>query len=323
MGEKTERLLVPLLRALWVLAGGACAFGLTVLVPPIGLGIGIVLFGALLVRRRMGAYGWFTVGFAVWCAVFGVLAVVAALTDSASSGVATGAGDSADGGADTVTIATVGSYHPFDFINDEGEIDGLEPELGDELCRRADLDCEWVINDWVDMIPDLVAGDFDAIFSGMSITAEREELIDFTAAYYPPTPSVYVVTAGEGDAAVQGRIGAAANTIYSDYFTGLRRPFVELDESTGTTGSIDAVLDGTVDAVLVDHGYAIEKLSEYEGQLEIAGPSVLLDRGLGIGVRKGSELKPKLDEALASMKADGTVNTLILKWVGADASTFE
>ncbi len=323
VGEETERLRVALLRALWVLAGGACAFGLTVLVPPIGLGIGIVLFGALLVRRRMGAYGWFTVGFAVWCAVFGVLAVVAALTDSPSSGVATGAGVSADGGADTVTIATVGSYHPFDFINDEGEIDGLEPELGDELCRRADLDCEWVINDWVDMIPDLVAGDFDAIFSGMSITAEREELIDFTAAYYPPTPSVYVVRAGEGDAAVQGRIGAAANTIYSDYFTGLRRTFVELDESTGTTGSIDAVLDGTVDAVLVDHGYAIEKLSEYEGQLEIAGPSVLLDRGLGIGVRKGSELKPKLDEALASMKADGTVNTLILKWVGADASTFE
>ena len=323
MGEKTERLLVPLLRALWVLAGGACAFGLTVLVPPIGLGIGIVLFGALLVRRRMGAYGWFTVGFAVWCAVFGVLAVVAALTDSPSSGVATGAGDSADGGADTVTIATVGSYHPFDFINDEGEIDGLEPELGDELCRRADLDCEWVIDDWVDMIPDLVAGDFDAIFSGMSITAEREELIDFTAAYYPPTPSVYVVRAGEGDEAVQGTIGAAVNTIYSDYFTGLGRPFVELDESTGTTSSVDALLDGTVDAVLVDHGYAVEKLSKYEGQLAIVGPSVLLDRGLGIGVRKGSELKPKLDEALASMKADGTVNTLILKWVGADASTFE
>ena len=323
MGEKTERLLVPLLRALWVLAGGACAFGLTVLVPPIGLGIGIVLFGALLVRRRMGAYGWFTVGFAVWCAVFGVLAVVAALTDSPSSGVATGAGVSANGGAATVTIATEGSYPPFDFINDEGEIEGLERELGDELCRRADLECEWVINEWADMIPDLMAGEFDAIFSGMSITAEREKMIDFTEAYYPPTPSVYVARAGEGDEAVQGTIGAAANTIYSDYFTGLGRPFVEFDESTGTTNSVDALLDGTVDAVLVDHGYAIEKLSEYEGQLEIAGPSVLLDRGLGIGVRKGSELKPKLDEALASMKADGTVNTLILKWVGADASTFE
>ncbi len=323
MSEETERLLVPFLRALWVLVGGACAFGLTVLVPPVGLGIGIVLFAALLVRRRLGAYGWFAVGFAVWCAVFGVLAVVAALTDSPSSGVATGAGSSANGGADTVTIATVGSYHPFDFINDEGETDGLEPELGDELCRRADLECEWVINDWVDMIPDLVAGEFDAIFSGMSITSEREELIDFTAAYYPPTPSVYVARAGEGDEAVQGTIGASANTIYSDYFTELGVPFVPFDEFTGAAGPVDAVLDGTVDAVLVDHGYAIEKLSEHGGRLAIVGPSVQLDRGLGIGVRKGSELKPKLDEALASMKADGTVNALILKWIGADASTFE
>ena len=316
MGEETERLLVALLRALWVLAGGACAFGLTVLVPPLGLGIGVVLFVALLVRRRMGTYGWFTVGFAIWCAVYATLAVFSALGEDSSSGVASA-------GADTVTIATIGTYHPFDFINDEGEIDGLERELGDELCRRAELECEWVINDWVDMIPDLVAGEFDAIFSGMSITAEREELIDFTEAYYPPTPSVYVARAGEGDEAVEGTIGASANTIYSDYFTELGRPFVLLEDPTGTAGTVDAVLDGTVDAVLVDHGYAIEKLSEYEGQLAIVGPSVLLDRGLGIGVRTGSELKPKLDEALASMKADGTVNTLILKWVGADASTFE
>ena len=323
MGEESERLLVPLLRALWVLVGGAAAFGLTVLVPPLGLGIGIVLLGALLVRRRLGAYGWFTVGFAIWCAVFAVLAVLNALTDSPSSGVATGAGASADSGADTVMIATAGSYHPFDFINDEGEIDGLDRELGDEMCRRADLECDWVINDWVDMIPDLVAGEFDAIFSGMSITAEREELIDFTEAYYPPTPSVYMARAGEGDEAVEGTIGVETNTIYSDYFTELGRPFVPLDESTAVTNPVDAVLDGMVDAVLVDHGYAVEKLSEHEGRLAIVGPSVLLDRGLGIGVRKGSELKPKLDEALASMKADGTANALILEWVGADASTFD
>lgn len=226
-------------------------------------------------------------------------------------------------GADTVTIATVGSYHPFDFVNDEGEVDGLEPELGDELCRRAGLECEWVINDWVDMIPDLVAGEFDVIFSGMSITAEREELIDFTEAYYPPTPSVYVARAGAGDEAVEGTIGTASDTIYSDYLNELGRVFVPLDEDLDYTNTVDAVLDGTVDAVLVDHGYAVEKLSEHEGRLAIVGPSVLLDRGLGIGVRKGSELKPKLDEALASMKADGTVNTLILKWIGPDASTFE
>ena len=317
MREETERLLLPLLRVLWLLAGGAVAFVLTVLVPPVALTAGLALVVVALVRRRAGAYRVFTIGFAIWCAIYATLAVFAALGEDSSSGVAT------DEGTETVTIATVGSYHPFDFVNDEGELDGLEPELGDELCRRADLECEWVINDWADMIPDLVAGEFDAIFSGMSITAQREELIDFTEAYYPPTPSVYVARAGEGDEAVEGTIGAATNTIYSDYFTELGRPFVPLNEAEDFTTSVDAVLDGTVDAVLVDHGYAVEKVSEHEGRLEIVGPSVLLDRGLGIGVRKGSDLKPKLDEALASMKADGTVNTLILKWVGPNASTFE
>ena len=224
------------------------------------------------------------------------------------------------GGADTVTIATVGDYHPFDFINDEGEIDGLERELGDELCRRADLTCEWVLNDWETMIPDLVAEEFDAILAGMSITAKREELIDFTEAYYPPTPSVYVARAGAGDEAAQGAIGVTANTIYSDYFTELGLPFVSLE---GSVDAVDAVLNGEVDAVLVDHGYAVERLSEYEGRLAIVGPSVLLDRGFGIGVRKGGELKGKLNEALASMKADGTLNALILKWVGEGASTFK
>ncbi len=223
------------------------------------------------------------------------------------------------GRADTTVIATDGNYHPFNFINDEGEIDGLEREVGDELCERADLECEWVQNDWEDMIPDLVAEEFDAIFAGMSITAEREETIDFTEAYYPPTPSIYLARVGAGDEAVQGTIGATANTIYSDYFTEMGRPFVSLE---GEIDAAEAVLNDEVDAVLVDHGYGVGKLAEYEGQLAIVGPTVTLDRGLGIGVRKGSDLKGKLDEALASMKADGTLNALITKWIGEDASTF-
>ena len=224
------------------------------------------------------------------------------------------------GGTGTATIATTGNYHPFNFINDDGEIGGLERELGDELCSRADLECEWVLNEWEAMIPDLVAKEFDIILAGMSITDKREELIDFTEAYYPPTPSVYVAREGAGDKAAQGRIGVAENTIYSDYFTELGRPFVSLD---GSVDAVDAVLNDEVDAVLVDHGYGVEKLAEYQGQLAIVGPSVLLDRGLGMGVRKDSKLKERIDEALTSMKADGTLNAIILKWVGEDAATFK
>ncbi len=224
------------------------------------------------------------------------------------------------GGADPAVIATGGDYHPFNFVNEQGEIDGLERALGDELCRRAGLQCRWVLNEWETMIPNLLAEEFDVILAGMSITDQREELIDFTQAYYPPTPSVYLARAGEGDAAANGRVGVSANTIYSDYLTELGTPFESLDHSIN---EVDALLGGQVDSVLVDHGYAVQKLDQLENQLEIVGPSVLLDRGLGIGVRPGSELEARLDDALDSMKVDGTLNGLILKWLGEKASTFE
>ena len=224
------------------------------------------------------------------------------------------------GGSEPVRLATEGGYHPFNFIDDDGEIDGLEREMGDELCRRAELDCEWVLSDWAGMIPDLVGEEFDAIIAGMSITDERDETIDFTEPYYPPTPSVYLALAGAGDEAVQGRLGAYANTIYSDYFTERGIPYTEFGSEDDR---LEALLSGDIDASLVDHAYAVEKVAEYQGRLAIVGPSLLLDGGIGIGVRESSgELRAKLNAAIATMKADGTLNTLILEWVGEDASTF-
>ena len=223
------------------------------------------------------------------------------------------------GDAEPVLLATEGDYSPFNFINDDGEIDGLERELGDELCRRAELDCEWVLNDWVGMIPDLVAGEFDAIMAAMSITDERDEAIDFTEPYYPATGSVYLAVAGAGDDAIEGRLGAYADTIYSDYFTEQGIAYVEF---TDEDDRLAALLSGDIDAMLVDHAFATDRLSQYEGQLTAVGPSVLLDRGIGIGVRNNDELLAKLDPALASMKSDGTLNDLIHKWVGDNASTF-
>lgn len=74
------------------------------------------------------------------------------------------------GATDTVVIATGGNYHPFNFVNDQGEIDGLERALGNDLCRRAGLKCRWVLNEWETMIPHLLDEQFDVILAGMSIT---------------------------------------------------------------------------------------------------------------------------------------------------------
>ena len=42
----------------------------------------------------------------------------------------------------TVRMGTEGAYPPYNFINDAGEVDGFERELGDEMCARAELTCE-------------------------------------------------------------------------------------------------------------------------------------------------------------------------------------
>lgn len=219
-----------------------------------------------------------------------------------------------------VTMGTEGYYHPYNFINDDGEIDGFERELGDELCRRADLECTWVTNDWDTIIPNLQTGDYDTIMAGMSITGERDEIIDFTQPYFPPSPSVYLALAGAGDEASNGKIAVQEATIQSDYLSGTGAEMVEYELAEEP---IAAVLNGDADATLVDSGFAHDKIAETGGKLAIVGPEVPLDQGIGIGLREDdTDLKAKLDEAIADMKEDGSLNDLIEKWFGPNADTF-
>ena len=223
-------------------------------------------------------------------------------------------------GDGTVRMGTEGAYPPYNFINDQGEVDGFERELGDELCRRAGLDCEWVTNSWETIISNLMDGRYDTIIAGMSITAERDEVIDFTQPYIPPIPSVYFAVAGAGDEVVSGTIAAQVATIHADYLSASGATFVEY-ELVGEL--IEAVLSGEVDTALVDREFAHTVIAEHGDRLVVVGPDVPLDSGIGIGIREDdTDLKGKLDEAISSMKADGSLNNLIRKWFDDDADTF-
>ncbi len=227
---------------------------------------------------------------------------------------------SCTGGSVAVKMGTEGAYPPYNFINDSGEVDGFERELGDELCRRAELECAWVTNDWDSIIPNLVAGDYDTILAGMSITDERDEVIDFTQPYIPPGSSVYVALAGAGDEVVAGRVAAQVATIQADYLSQSDATLLEYELAEDV---FSAVLSGEVDATLVDIEFARERMAKSEEGLAIVGPQVMLDSGIGIGVREADgSLKDKLNRAIDAMKADGSLNALIEKWFDQDAETF-
>lgn len=224
----------------------------------------------------------------------------------------------ADGHA-VVRMGTEGAYPPYNFINDAGEVDGYERELGDELCLRAELTCEWVKNDWDSIIPNLVSSNYDTIMAGMSITGERDEIIDFTQDYFPPTASAYVAAA-EGVDLEGGVVAAQTSTIQAGFIAESGATLVEFATPEETVAAVRA---GEADAVFADRDYLAPLVEASNGELIFVGPAVPLGGGVGMGVRESdTELKEKFDAAITSMKADGTLNALLIKWFGEDTITY-
>ena len=222
----------------------------------------------------------------------------------------------ADGHAKTIRLGTEGAYPPYNFLDDNGEVAGFEREVGDELCARAELTCEWVTNEWDSIIPNLVSGNYDVIIAGMSITDERDEVIDFSDPYTQPDPSAYLAI-GEVDL-TSAVIAAQSGTIQASHIASMEG--ATLVEFATPEETIAAVKNGEADAVLADKAF-LEPIAEAEADLSLIGEDVLLGGGIGLGIRESDgELREKFNAAIQSMKDDGSLNKLIEKHLPGSAT---
>ncbi len=115
-----------------------------------------------------------------------------------------------------------------------------------------------------------------------------------------------------------GVIAAQTGTIQAGHVASSGATLVEFATPDET---IAAVRNGEADAVLADGDYLMP-IVESGGELAVVG-QVGIGGGIGMGIRESdSALKAKMDKAIASMKSDGTLNTMIKKWFGDDALTF-
>ncbi|WP_128514081.1 transporter substrate-binding domain-containing protein [Tabrizicola thermarum] len=222
---------------------------------------------------------------------------------------------------DIVRLGTEGAYPPYNFINDAGEVAGFERELGDELCKRAGLTCEWVTNDWDSIIPNLQSGNYDVIIAGMSITDEREQVIDFSQGYLPPASSAYLALSADVDLK-SGPVAAQTSTIQAAF---VAENGMQLVEYATPEETVAAVKNGEAVAVLADKDYLAPIAAESGGQLVLLDKEESIGDGVGLGFRESDdELRAKFDAAIKSMKCDGTLDAMITKpeYFGPEAKTW-
>jgi polar amino acid transport system substrate-binding protein len=221
-----------------------------------------------------------------------------------------------------VRMGTEGAYPPFNFVNEANQLVGFEIDLGNELCRRANLTCEWVMNDWDTIIPNLVGGNYDTIMAGMNATEARAQVITFTQAYKRPDPSAYMALAGADPAVMEsGVIAAQSNTVQASMVAETSATLIEFPTPDET---IAAVRSGVADAVLADRDFLMTYFRDAEGEFEFLATVMPPGQGISMGTRQSDDaLRATFNTALDSMKADGSLNALLVQWFGEETPLFE
>lgn len=247
-----------------------------------------------------------------------------------------------------ITVGVEGAFPPFNATTPSGELEGLDLDVINEVCKRAALECTIIAQDWDSQIPSLVAGKFDVVLT-MGPNAKRREVIDFSDPYVI-TPNTFLVDAAgpladlphtgekystdteEGKKVLaqikevlNGKtIGASLSTSqlqfseenFADVATVRSYKSSEQSQLDLTGGRLDATFDNLV--------FANDRAATSNGALKVSGPWLtggVMATSVCLGIRKQEpELQAILNKALAEMAADGTLKQLSEKWFKMDLS---
>ena len=209
-------------------------------------------------------------------------------------------------------IATEGAYPPFNYVNDQGRLEGFDVDIAKALCQAMGRPCEIVAKDWDHIIDGLVAGEYDAIVASMAKTPERDALVDFTDSYYRSRSSFVSHIDADlfTDADLAGkRLCTAEGTIQADY---LREHYKDsvIVLTDDSPGSFAMLARGEVDAVLTDSLNALEFLQSEQGaDYDFTGEALPADdtsASAHIAVRSGDDaLRAALDKAIKDIRLSG------------------
>ena len=263
-------------------------------------------------------------------------AALAGCGSSASSTAAssdTAAASTADTAAETeldkvkaagkLVVGVEGTYPPFTYHDDNGELTGLDIELGKALADKLGVEVEFQEAAWDSLLIGIDTERFDTVINSVSITDERAEKYDFSDPYYYEARRVVVRA---DDDSIHGPEDLNGKKIA----TNTTNAFIPWYEEQGvevvgvdTSGeAIDLLLSGRVDFVGINVPVLNAYLQEHPdaaGKVKEAFVIPNSEDVIAIPVRKGEpEFLDAINAALAELREEGTLKEISEKYLGGD-----
>lgn len=223
-----------------------------------------------------------------------------------------------------VVVVTENAYPPLQFLDKTGQAVGWEYDAMAEIAKRLNITVKYENISWDAMIPAVSEGQFDLGMTGITIRDDRKDKVDFSDAYMR-SEMLMMVRGDETRFTDAASFGAnpdllmAAQPGTTPFYVGVYEVLDGNEENARivkfeTFGAgLEALKAGDVDLVLSDSTAANGYVAGSEGALKIIGEPLGAE-DFGLIFPKGSDLVAPMNAAIASMKADGTLDALNTKW---------
>ena len=250
----------------------------------------------------------------------------AASSDAASSEAASSEAASETETAELSTVepgklimSTNAAFPPYEMTTDSGEFEGIDIETAQAIADKLGLELQIDDMDFDAALLAVQQGKSDMVMAGVTVTDERQNVMDFTDSYATGIQSIIVKEDSDiasVDDLAGKKIGTQRGTtgyLYcSDDFGD--ENVVAYDD--GLT-AVQMLNNGQVDCVVIDNAPAKEFVAANPGLKLLDTAYVEEDYAIGVG-KGNTELKDAINTALEELKADGTLQAIVDKYITAE-----
>ena len=223
-------------------------------------------------------------------------------------------------------VGTSADYPPFAFYNDDFELDGFDVALARRLGERLGVEVEFSDMAFDGLGGALAVGQIDAAIAAISVTEARRAVVDFSSVYHVSEDAALaridtgIALRSLADLAPY-RIGVQEGSVYQTWLqeagvaAGVLSPG-NLLAYTETTEAVDDLIAGRVDVLIADR-LPLELVARDDAALAIVGRG-LNEQQFAVALPIGSNLMPRINEALAALQAEGALAELAARYLSLE-----